>query len=560
MVIRLLVVLFVWILFSGLSGLNGGQLFLFGQSGKRPLKFAGTWYDDEPSRLAGQLRDYEKLAWQQACAKGKNTGVGLIAASKENTAVKPAILAVVAPHAGYSYSGKTAAFSYLSVGNQQVKRVFLLGPSHYKGFHGAALSYDKSFQTVLGEIECDTEVVDELKENILFQEMTRAHHQEHSLELQLAFIKAKFPKATIVPIMIGTLNDAFEARFIARELASQMEDGDLVVVSSDFTHYGPRFEYEPFKTEGDESKFLSRLKALDMEALSYLERVDLEGFMSFHKRTDDTICGVYALSVLLALLPEDCRGILLNYRTSLEATKEMGDSVDLDHDFNTVSYMSIAFESKRGGWNAVRESLLEPKPLTAEERESLLKIARITLEQFVREGRVPELAALEKAGVVISERMKLPHGAFVTLHKTEAGERDLRGCIGYIFPVKPLYLTVIENTVSAAAKDPRFKPVTAGELDSLDVEVSVLTPPHKVPAYTDIKIGRDGVLLKCRGKQSVFLPSVAVESGWTLEETLEQLALKAGLPKDAWKDGKFEVFRSESMQEGQVGQTHQVDQ
>lgn len=518
------------------------NLFLFGSTGKRSLRFAGSWYEAEPVKLSRQIEGF--LA---------------IAGEKESKIPVPQgqVLAVVAPHAGYMYSGKTAACSYLAASKSamsgpKIKRVFLLGPSHYKGFHGAALTLDKSFQTVLGELSVDTEVVEELRQNILFQEATKAHQQEHSLELQLAFIKACFGDVKIVPVLVGQLDDSFEARFIARELRQHLEDGDLVVVSSDFTHFGPRFEYEPFPFESG-GRFKEKLKALDMEALRYLERNDLEGFMQFYKRTDDTICGVYALSVLLALLPEDSRGYLLDYKTSRDVLAREDES-DPDRpvadDPHSVSYMAIEFRSPESSWNKLRETALEPEPLTKDERKNLLKLARTTLDIFVRTGKTPELAELTEAhGIVLSERLKLPHGVFVTLHKSEKGERSLRGCIGYIFPVKPLYQGVIENTISAASRDPRFLPVAPSELKSLEVEVSVLTPPHKIARYEDIKIGEDGILLKCRGRQAVFLPCVATEYGWGLEETLKQLSLKAGLSEDAYKgDAKFEVFRSEMIE------------
>ena len=518
------------------------NLFLFGSTGKRSLRFAGSWYEAEPAKLSRQIESF--LA---------------IAGEKETKIPVPQgqVLAVVAPHAGYMYSGKTAAYSYLAasksaMSGQKIKRVFLLGPSHYKGFHGAALTLDKSFQTVLGELSVDTEVVEELRQNILFQEATKAHQQEHSLELQLAFIRACFGDVKIVPVLVGQLDDSFEARFIARELRQHLEDGDLVVVSSDFTHFGPRFEYEPFPFESG-GRFKEKLKALDMEALRYLERNDLEGFMQFYKRTDDTICGVYALCVLLALLPEDSRGYLLDYKTSRDALAGEAES-DLHSpsadDPHSVSYMAIEFRSPESSWNKLRETALEPEPLTKDERKNLLKLARTTLDIFVRTGRTPELAELtEEHGIVLSERLKLPHGVFVTLHKSEKGERSLRGCIGYIFPIKPLYQGVIENTISAASRDPRFLPVAPSELKSLEVEVSVLTPPHKITRYEDIKIGEDGILLKCRGRQAVFLPSVATEYGWGLDETLKQLSLKAGLSEDAYKgDAKFEVFRSEMIE------------
>ena len=119
----------------------------------------------------------------------------------------------------------------------------------------------------------------------------------------------------------------------------------------------------------------------------------------------------------------------------------------------------------------------------------------------------------------------------------------MRGCIGYIEPIKPLYQSIIDNTINAAVNDPRFQNVSKEELADIKIEISVLTPPHKVGSYNDIQIGKHGIILKKGFHTAVFLPQVAPEQGWDLETTLTHLSLKAGLDADAWKSGtEFEVF------------------
>lgn len=149
-------------------------------------------------------------------------------------------------------------------------------------------------------------------------------------------------------------------------------------------------------------------------------------------------------------------------------------------------------------------------------------------------------------------------GAFVTLYKKRNGApepaaragKDLRGCVGYIFPIKPLVQAVIENAVGAASRDYRFHNITKDELPDLLIDINVLTPPERVASYNDIVIGRDGVLLYKDGKQAVFLPSVASDFGWNLDQTLTQLAVKAGCAPDSWKQGaQFDVFQSTSFEE-----------
>ncbi len=132
-------------------------------------------------------------------------------------------------------------------------------------------------------------------------------------------------------------------------------------------------------------------------------------------------------------------------------------------------------------------------------------------------------------------------GVFVSLHK----QGRLRGCIGYVKPHKKLYEGVVSAALSAAFEDPRFPPVTGKELDQLQIEISVLTPPSPVGSWKDIKLGTHGVVLKKGGLQALFLPQVAVEQKWDLPTTLTHLSLKAGLGPDDWREGaSFEVFEA----------------
>jgi AmmeMemoRadiSam system protein A len=142
--------------------------------------------------------------------------------------------------------------------------------------------------------------------------------------------------------------------------------------------------------------------------------------------------------------------------------------------------------------------------------------------------------------------MRDSYGVFVTLQK----HGELRGCIGNILPVEPLVDGIIDRGIDAAVNDGRFTPVTPDELPELEVEISVLTKPYAVKGYGDIKIGKHGVVIHKEGRSAVFLPQVAPEQGWTLEQTLTHLSLKARLPGDAWREGaEFEVFEAQVFKE-----------
>jgi AmmeMemoRadiSam system protein A len=143
--------------------------------------------------------------------------------------------------------------------------------------------------------------------------------------------------------------------------------------------------------------------------------------------------------------------------------------------------------------------------------------------------------------VTISEAMRDPRAAFVTLKK----KSELRGCIGDIFPQRPLYKSVLINAVYAGFRDKRFRQVTKDELDDIVIEISALTAPQPVASYNEIRIGIDGVVLSKDGYSAVFLPQVAQEQGWDVNQMLTSLSMKAGLPADAWKEGaNFLLFHA----------------
>lgn len=174
--------------------------------------------------------------------------------------------------------------------------------------------------------------------------------------------------------------------------------------------------------------------------------------------------------------------------------------------------------------------------LSKEDKERLLKLARETIQDFLSGRGKPEPLEQE-----ITEGMRQTAGAFVTLHMNGM----LRGCIGEIIPHRALYEAVIDHAVNAAVHDPRFPPVTVADIGALDIEISALTPPVPVASCEEIELGRHGILLEKEYHSAVFLPQVAPEQGWDLEQTLTQLSLKAGLSMNAWREGcSFQVFEA----------------
>jgi AmmeMemoRadiSam system protein A len=188
------------------------------------------------------------------------------------------------------------------------------------------------------------------------------------------------------------------------------------------------------------------------------------------------------------------------------------------------------------------------EPLTPDERRTLLGLARAAIVDRLRgDGTLQRLRDHTRLTPALEQR----RGAFVTLHVgPKDGASRLRGCIGSIAPREALYLNVIHNAVHAAFDDPRFSPLRADELPWLSVEISTLTPLRAVEGPDAVMPGRDGVVLRRGARSAVFLPQVATEQGWDVRELLENLALKAGMQRDEWREADLETFQAEVFGEG----------
>jgi AmmeMemoRadiSam system protein A len=229
------------------------------------------------------------------------------------------------------------------------------------------------------------------------------------------------------------------------------------------------------------------------------------------------MCGF--LPVTTALIYAKLRGI-----KHVEVLKHANSGDTSGDKARVVGYSSVIFYSDLLGQNLPQDD--GSGALSPTEKKELLKIARQSIETFVKTGKVPDI-------IVKDTRLEKIEGAFVTIRKAGA----LRGCIGNIIGQGPLYETVRDMAVAAASRDPRFTPLTVGELKDMDVEISVLSQPRRVKDASEIQLGRHGVIVSAGDHQGVFLPQVALETGWSRQEFLSQLcSQKAGLPPDAWKD------------------------
>ena len=497
----------------------------------RPPALAGSWYPGSPALLLATARNLMRQASAAPMPYGR-----------------PVALAV--PHAGWVYSGTVAAAAFRILTPGSFTRVVVMAPSHRAAFTGYALEDAAAYRTPLGEIPLAHAALRDLEAPGLSRVVPGATGPEHAVEIELPFLQAALGSFTLVPILAGRVDAAAERAF-AEKLA-RLDDGKtLFVFSSDFTHYGPRFDYMPF---GPTSGARARLRELDDSAIGLLRRLDAEGWRSFVREKQSTICGEAGLVTMLELL----RRIAPGAKATLLAHWASGEMPGVRDD-SSVDYASLAYTREEGSFGEpmngpprIAAVAAGDPPVTDAVGQVLVRVARGALDAELRGDTAPLDAALRELPV---GRASFPlQAVFVTLKRKDpaaiARLGDLRGCIGQVVPTDPLDLAVVKSALDAALDDPRFPEVKAWELPGLSVEVTVLSPIVPIGSWKEIRIGTHGIVLEKGAHRALFLPQVATEQGWAVEETLDALAQKAGLSRGEWRSGaKFSVFTGQVFHE-----------
>ncbi len=432
--------------------------------------------------------------------------------------VEGEIYGLISPHAGYVYSGQTAAFAFEALKDEIKKLVILLGPSHRYYVKGFSVYDEGKWETPLGKMSIDEDLAKKLESySDLIENEPEAHSKEHSLEVQLPFLQKVLKDFKIVPIVFNT--DKFsELSVFADALYEELKDRNdwLIVVSSDLYH---GYDYNKAKNVTDKVD-------------NYIKNLDYEGLLRYDREMRESgacaACGCSAISVLLRVMEKmRLKDVsLLNKTTSGDVTGEKSGYI--------VGYGAWIFTGNTINEFEGKNSESQFKfSLTDAEKEKLLEIARKTINEYVNNKKITEFK-------IEDETLKKNCGAFVTLKK----EENLRGCIGHIIGDKPLFLIVRDMAIAAATQDYRFPPVTPSEINDLVIEISVLTPMQKVDNVNEIKVGRDGLMIKRGYMSGLLLPQVPVEQGWDKATFLEHLCYKAGLPVDVWKSSELWKFQA----------------
>ncbi len=437
----------------------------------------------------------------------------LFAPARKITGNQP--LALVVPHAGYLFSGEVAASAYRQLDrNRSYRHIFILGPTHRMYFDGVSVYTGSNFITPLGKVPVDPLAARLVEQNSFLSSDPAPHRHEHCIEVQLPFLQYWLEEPfSVVALLVGG-----ESRETTRKLAEILQpwfnDENLFIISADFSHYPPA-------AMGREADLATADAIAANSPQKFIEAI-AKNKKTYGTSLATSICGWMPMLTLLQITGrrEEITWEKIMYRNS-------GDSPHGDKQ-KVVGYWALAATKQADTAKA------EGFRLTEGEKETLLKMARSTLREYLTTRTLPVTGEKE-----LSPNLRAPAGAFVTLR--EKGR--LRGCIGNFFSREPLYRTVQEMAVAAATRDTRFDPVNPAELTRIDIEISVLTPLKKIGSPSEFRLGKDGIYMVNGERSGTFLPQVAEETGWTTEEFLGHCARdKARIGWDGWKDPNTELY------------------
>jgi AmmeMemoRadiSam system protein A/AmmeMemoRadiSam system protein B len=395
--------------------------------------------------------------------------------------------------------------------------VVVIGFPHRGGLRGCAWPDASIIETPLGPLPLDREFAARLP----FPTLPEDELCDHSVEIQLPFLQRAAPNARVALLYAGRM-DPEQRRQAAASLAAAWHDGTILVASSDLTHYGRDFSYQPFPPDRHAPH---RIESLDRDAIEAAGSLRAGPFLAELDRSHATVCGRDPIALLLDTIAARHPGLwqeTLDYQASGELTGSYEHS---------VSYAALGYFPTRAF------------ALDETDRACLLDAAEHALDTFRQTGKRVPTAASGGSPAIQARR-----AVFVTVrHQT-----NLRGCLGNVGGRLPLALAVPELALSAALDDPRFN--HGNDLPPLDVEISVLTPHRMVRDEDQVEVGRHGVHLDVRGRQALLLPQVAPGRGWDREQLLAALARKSCLPNQAWRTpgAKLSVFEAQVFSRGDL--------
>lgn len=461
--------------------------------------YAGSWYPADAVEL-------------------KNLLAGAFRSSEHRTGpfVRKGGVAFIVPHAAPVYSGVVAAAAYRHLQATGAERVVILGFPHRHALDGVAIPDVDGIETPLGTVRVDRALAAELA-TPPFQVLRGDPVCDHSVEIQLPLLQTVLPEAAIVPLYVGRLTEE-EQSTAARRLASIVDRRTALVASSDLTHYGRDFGYQPFPVD-DETP--AKIRRLDMSALAAAGSTDHGMFGAELDQSGATVCGRAPIRLLLETL-----------RTlGTEVFQEV-----LDYDTSGTMVKSFRHSVSYGATGYFPASAFH---LDAATQAALLRLARESLDAYRVRGEYQPLRSGEG-----SPELRQHGRVFVSLQ----GPATIRGCVG-CFDSPRSFTESVPSLTCAACEDQRWGAAPVDE--PLEIELHILTPPRRISDPGMLRAGEHGGYLVSHEHRGLLLPVVATKYGLSREEFLRELARKAGVSPNVYSSGTAElsVFRDQVVRE-----------
>jgi AmmeMemoRadiSam system protein B/AmmeMemoRadiSam system protein A len=454
----------------------------------RKPAYAGSFYPKTRSELTSMI---EQLA-------------GRVTQTPVQHPPHTSLKALIMPHAGYIYSGVTAAHISLVLKENQFKRVIVMAPDHRVGFTGGTISDVTAYETPMGLIPLNKDAAMLRGNTYLFQAIPASDRLEHSVEVVLPFLQYYLKNFELIPIVLGQGSDLADR--VSATLDPLMDQNTLLVVSSDLSHY---LSYQ-------------EAVARDRETIQMILNLDAEKLLT----RENAACGKIPILVLTNMARRHAwRPVLLHYSNSGDTAGDRS---------RVVGYAAIAFF----GGSSMQNRIDSSQSLKKHQGQVLVKLARQTIAEKL--GRKSIAVDPDDMADSVFQDHK---GTFVTL----TINKQLRGCIGNLDATESILAGIKRNAVNAAFHDPRFPALKAHELDQVDIEVSILTEPQRLE-YGDskdllskLRVHVDGVILSKGASSATFLPQVW-EQLPRPDQFLSHLCMKAGLPADDWKKSPLDIL------------------
>jgi AmmeMemoRadiSam system protein B/AmmeMemoRadiSam system protein A len=454
---------------------------------RKPV-FAGSFYPDTPEELTAAIKQFVKRV--------KPTPI--------NPSPHSSLKALIIPHAGYIFSGWTAAHISLVLKENQFKRVIIMGPDHRVGFEGGAISDASFYETPLGRVPLDKKAIRLCRNKYLFRAIPVSDRLEHSVEVILPYLQYFLKKFDIIPVVLSGGRDLAEK--VTAAFDPLLDQHTLLVASSDLSHYLP---YQKAVAKDRETiKMILNLKTHEL------------------KKRENAACGKIPILVLMNMARRyNWHPVLLHYSNSGDTAGDRS---------RVVGYTAIAFY----GGSTMKNHMGFLQSLNEEQGQILVKLARQTIEK-----RFDKCSVQVDPDSMTDSAFKEKRGTFVTL----TINKQLRGCIGNLDAKDSIVDGIERNAVNAAFHDPRFPPLKGHELDRVDIEVSILTKPQPLKyrnsndLLSKLRVNVDGVILRKASASATFLPQVWEQLPQP-ESFLSHLCTKAGLPADTWKRGNLDIL------------------